>query len=686
MEKVLSIVDPEKKYSAISTNLSDRLRVTQYTLTSFLNNFHSGKIPGIVDKFNEEYSKNQAKIKEEEQKKANQAVISSIDISDDSPKLTKEGAHFLQVTSDFIAEERLKKLGVKILSPSYVEKIRKAANLTARKLLIQDIQHRIFAEIGKRGPKANLEKAEVVEDFGNWRGLFSLDAQSIEDLISDKEIVEDDRNKQKEEPLTTEAEISRRIMISKIAKQLEFVRSRMNKENGIESPFEEGLRKREEQLVRMLSDITGVNFSEREYEKALNSLKPETELQRIIGEQVGHRPLLTDEERKEKEKDLEDYYNDLGVQEALDRLKEMHGLMTVNNNLRDIEEAERVYNQQLVDKIIAEREKKPDTISLFTPEELLEGGQNQASIMFKEEQNSLALLKGSEEEARRLFKEARDFLEKKALVQAKMLIEEAYNNLIISGAEEQAKMLMDEAVSLFLEKGAEPQARELIDKEINKSIISGAEKQARLLFNETVSLLKDGALEQAKMLMDEGIRDLIRQGSVKQAQMLADEGIRLFIEIGSKPQAQEIIDKAYSEFIKNGAEEYAEKLYELSEAENLARKIYDSNKDYDSRVNAISAIVFERTAPVEVEEKIVISDNKNYHITDPNLSFPISIGGPKLIKVDFGQFGAIAEKANRTKKMSRKETLEYLKRELSRPSFLELDDTLIIDQGHQKVA
>lgn len=702
MESVLKIVDePLKRVSALSSNPADKVRLTIATLMSFRNNLINGKIPKSVEIYNKSYERLSLALQQEEAEKALNEVQKSIGVIEEKPTVSKEESQILKTTSEWVLKDKFDALKLEIgIYPKGRFKTGTNEQYAPKRIKVEAIQRKIFSEIGKKGRENFVKKVVVqepikvpTENIPNWKQLFS----NAEEVDLSTLMIENIKPKQEsivaKEDVVSPEMLKRRIMIGKIYDELLKVRSRMKNKVGVASIFERGLQERETQLIKMLSDVSGVLFPQIN-DKELDYQN--TEIQDIIEDVVGFVEPMTEEERRDKEKQMEEYYANPEVGLTIEKLLHKDVLYSFNNPAiySSVMEAERKHNESLSQTEIAKRiERKYESLN---SEELQNAGKEQAKILFDVNQYDEFIKKGAEEQAHML-KTLSDFVEKQRIEEKKKLIEDASkqakilyeNNVLIDGASKQAEILLNKYLSeekrskeeneriQMLLKGAEYQAAELhlrnniidsaiVEAEIinsNNKLIDGAEEEAKRIYEH--EKLIEGAEDQAALIISS-------EKILEKQQLFNEEVVRTIVYKNAKEEKIEPV-----KVIENTM---------LEQAEEQARIIFDRNQKIEIEEGALEEArnLFEKqrenvTSVVE-KSKQNNSLGERVEVTILNSSYPLQTGLPKPIKLSRGQYNNLSnesQKHNQTGKPSYKQVLESMKEDLTNLDFLRYSDDVV---------
>lgn len=727
MSEVLVISDDLKslkKVSSYSSDSPDKLRLTIATLLSLTQNIHNGRIPDRVAQYNRAYEEKRIALQQEASLSADAEVKKSIGIKESGHAISEEDALVLGLSTDAVVFDKSNALGIEIgtLNSGMRPKFKISEGFFPKPLKVESLQYKIYSRIGiktRKIQKEVLPTPEVVQDSTpRWKKLFPGNSELPAEILyveKPKKVSKIDNS----EVMSTE-ELKYKKMIGKIHDELSEIRKRLEQSTGFASPFERGLKEREQQLVNMLSNVTGVSFPEQQLEEQITYEK--SELQEIIEDVVGYVEPLSEEARAEEERDLQAYYSNPDVLETIDRLRHQDVLFSFNDpeTQRKVTEAERKYNEQLAREKVQSKEDE----NVIPFEKIVEASRIQAQILFDDAQYEDFIKNGATEQAKML-KVLNDFIDKTNEAEKAKLVKDGedqaraihqYNTLML-GAENQARELHDKSV-LFA--GAEDQARMLNEQDVKEKdarrekeekdnlafLISGAKEQAEEL--QTTNSLIDGANLQARELHD---KNVLFAGAEAQARILKaknDEDEKEF----SKALKRDANEQAEALFTHNrlidGAETQAQELQTKNDlidgADEQAILLNYSRSLLEGNEKLVSQIVFSRAASDEeltkgAEEQAEMLMDRNARIvieesameeakrlfsqskknnqgigtkiepTELNCSYPLVVGEPKPIKLGIvTQFKYLQARADALRVKSEptyKEVLSSMKEQLT---------------------
>ena len=295
----------------------------------------------------------------------------------------------------------------------------------------------------------------------SWRDIFKkIETSALENVDDEKkenipEKVESfSTSNSNEKKVLSDEELKDRILKGQIGDELYSIRQ-LQVKVGQNNQLSDGLVDRENALLQMLSKILNIPMLKQKKNKTFELDGRKTEFQRAIESIVGYREPLTEEQHREKEAEIQDYYSNPDVQKTIYDLQLKRLLFDMNG--RDA--SEKIY--------AAEREDNNRRASLSEAIDLLDSSLPNSfnvSSSRKIESNNDIIKNEQKEETRILFNQNRE------------------RQQLQSGAEEQARILFR-------------QNRE------RQQLQSGAEEQARILFrqNRERQQLQNGAEEQARI-------------------------------------------------------------------------------------------------------------------------------------------------------------------------------------------
>ena len=605
-----------------------KLRLTSPTYNSLRDNITKGLINKNVDKYNNTYSELRnaivtAEVAAAEQKARDNALNESTDLKkeEERKKQILEDNMIADITSAEVAKDRFEKLKIETLK---LEKkfgtlgknfgVNVKAKYTPKALSVTQLYVKTYKQILKNydlyklsdkviEADSTVEENNDLESKANWRNLFdNIETTKNEEV---NVVIDDNRSEEEYIPVedkgVSEEELSKRNLIGRLGDEIAEVRRLQVSTKGLASPFSAGLAEREENLLSMLSNLSGVeNISKRKV--IANVEAPNTEFQNFIEQVIGYKKPLTEEEHKEKEQSLQEYYSDPEVIKTIEELRHKDVLYAFNQP----EVYEKVMNAERKDnERIAEENTNVDILDYEETEDLVDedtlmslGAIKQAELINKENEEKQLIMDSAEEQARMLQEQNEiDELLLGAVEQANLL--EQQNELIDikNGAVEQAKMLEHENEMILLKEGALEQAMmlktlndfitqtEKNEKEKNR-LKEEADKQAKMLqVNNERAYLKEEADKQAKMLQVNNERAYLKEEADKQARMLQVNNEKAYLKEEADKQAKMLQVNNERAYLKEEADKQAkmlqvnnERAYLKEEADKQARMLQVNNE------------------------------------------------------------------------------------------------------------
>lgn len=634
-----------------------KLRLTGPTSLSLKENIRTGLISRQVEKYNSTYTELHnavvsAEVALAEQEARDKALTTGTDAQSEAERAAKieEDNTLAKYTSAQVVKRRFNVLKIDVeklsgrfgtLGQNFGVNVKKG--YVPKALSVPSLYSKIYSGIFK---KSNVYKLadqlmnadpnllhnrgiEVAMPVANWRSLFD----GVQGTKHNQLNVTDKRRKRQEtvtplneERAVTQEELSHRKLMGQLGDELDEIRKIQTSSEGVASPFNTGLIEREDSLLSMLSNLSGVeSIASR---KMVNTPKKDnTEFQNLIDRIVGYQEPISDEEHKKEEARQQEYYSNPEVSDIIDKLRHKDMLFTFNQPevYQSVMEAERLDNEKSAqtskEEVLEEMEILDNYEPTTTTESTLETPDEKSEESKKQEERE-SIIVGAEEQARLLQKQAeQDELILGAEEQARILQNENERIDLINGAEEQAQMLktlydfmdkqeeMEQAQAREREKlaeGAKEQAQMLQQANERIDLMNGAEEQAQRLYEEAKELeeqeeqsmedvanqivyqssmdddAKNGAEEQAQMIQSENEKKELVAGAKKQAQMLQQANERLDLIDGAKEQARMIQNEREREEIVADAMNQAQMIHKENEridlmngAEEQARMIND---------------------------------------------------------------------------------------------------------------
>lgn len=615
-----------------------KLRMTADTIDSFRENIASGKIAAATEKFNQEYQEiRQALIAAETEAAEQQVRATVINDGKTQAEIEKEKALEMakiredqmlsRLSSVDVVKPKLVRLNIEPGLPDTIfgrnEKGLVALStpkLVPRALMVPGYFGKTYKKIGKNSSLYKLadsiieSKTQTPQEaivatapvapppppkVANWRGLFDNSApqQVVQPENPKKEAREEILPIPTEQRGITKEELAERKVKAQIGDELSQIR-RLQKGIAGTAPFNIGLLERENALLQMLSQITGIKVDVKETPKEERNV---TEFQRFIDSIIGYKKPLTEEEHQRKEREMEEHYTNPEVVETMRALQLKNILYDLNtpDSYERISEAERKDNELKAAQSTALEHLGNAAPNIKVEIANVEQAREEAKVPSQEPkverkiptipkvevaQPVVAGPTAEELEAKRTAE--LQSLRAGAKEQAKMLHSKAEREFFAQGAKEQAKMLYDQSEREFLSEGAKEQARLLHSNNQMVDLKNGAEEQARLLYaNAKRNSLSEGAMEQARMLYAQAEREFLAQGAEEQARLIYAKEERQFLSEGAKEQARMLYAQAERALLAEGAKEQARLLHSSNQmadlrngAEEQARFLFERNK------------------------------------------------------------------------------------------------------------
>ena len=580
-----------------------KLRMTADTIASFKANIDKGKIPAATEKFNIGYQEMRQALIAAETEAAEQQVRTTV-MMDGKTQADIEREKALEMAN--LREEQIiaKSSSVQVvkpkmdrlkLEPTTPELIfgKNEKGLTAaiinppfgpKALMVPLNFGKIYKKIGKNSslykladsiieqqpvaqmpmmadanmmmdPTAEIRMAIAAPPppkVANWRGLFDNSPVTSQIKVIPKvEAREEEVIVPVEQKGLTKEELSERKMKAQIGDELAEIR-RLQKGMAGTTPFSEGLLERENALLQMLGEISGIEIKRKNPTNS-NVETNATEFQRLIDDIIGYKKPLTIEEHEEKEKELEEHYSKPEVVETMKALQLKNILYDLNTpeSYAAITEAERKDNEvkaaqstalELLDQTEPTLEVEFTNLdripARLNDDELKHGAEEQAKALYSANMQ-VEIKESAEEQAKLLL--AREKQENVRLEQARRVQQEMRE--LRMGAEEQAKALHTTNVRAELKEGAEEQARALYSAERNAVM----QEQAKALQEAELANIKTGAEEQARALHAANVRAELKEGAEEQARALHTANVMAELKEGAEEQAKSLIEKAKQE-------------------------------------------------------------------------------------------------------------------------------------------
>lgn len=406
------------------------------------------------------------------------------------------------------------------------------------------------------------------------------------------------------------ADFSHRNILAQINDELEEVRRLLESPNGFASPFSSGLQEREESLKSMLQSITGCESGKVVKKPVLE--RSNTAFQDLIDGIVGYSEPLSEAEKKEKEREMNEYYSDPFVSHMVDELRNKDTLYIMNDPeaYNKVMAAERKDNNRSVEEATAlevigdygdEKEEIEDTVRSL-------GAISQAQELKATIDENNMLMAGSVETAQNIIdSEERQKAVVGAKEQAQIFADQDERNMIIEGSLEEAKRQLEQFIKAkekqetqMIIDGSKEQAENIIAGEERQKVVAGAKEQAQnIIAEEERQIAVNGSLETAQniiaqeksslelsregngndiidinaedntMSMEEIVSQMahhstssedVLAGAKEQAQMFVDQDERNRVIAGSRTQAQIFADQDETNRALFGGKEQAENI------------------------------------------------------------------------------------------------------------------------------
>ena len=629
----------KKKIERISGRYPSKVRFTGATNISLRKNINNNLLEKAFAKYNNTYNELRNAVVTKETEKAEQEArdnaLEDEKIEKERNAKIAEDNLIARISSAEVAKPRIDFLNIEILKlngrigtigNNYGINVKNSFSTNKPKALsVPIIYSKSYKEIMKNSNAGLYELKEVLEEDGNnnelpvveekkvanWKNLFDNIETNTKEEITVALDSAVDKDEEEYIPIVTkgvsEEELSQRKLIGELGDELQEVRRLQESTNGLASPFSEGLYERENSLLDMLSNISGVErIIKNKNNKSTRNIN-NTEFQNLVEQIVGYKEPISKEEHDSKEREMQLYYSDPEVSETIDNLRHKDLLFSFNQPeaYNKVMEAERKDNERLAiasttfEPINVNNEiESKETESKYN-QMIFEGAIEQARMLQKENE-LIDLVNGAEEQAQML-KHQNDLIDIEEKNMQEQIIKQAAeeqarmlqkgNELIdlVNGAEEQAQMLKHQNDLIDIEEknrqeqvikqAAEEQARMLQKENELIDLVNGAEEQAQMLKhqndlidieekNRQEQVIKQAAEEQARMLQKENeLIDLVN-GAEEQAQML--NNVPKEVDNMEQLAAQIVYNNTTDDYVIEGAKEQAAMLKEQNEkAESL---------------------------------------------------------------------------------------------------------------------
>ena len=681
----LTIPKAEKE----SGQFPSRLRLTADTCDSLKENIESGSIQVLVDRFNDQYQEVRQAVIAAETEAAEQQVRADVMAADEKAQQELEKEKALELAKIRVDQTIARASSVEVVVPKIarlnVEPSSTGAifgkndkgfvapavsGMVPKALMVPGNFAKIYSKIGKNVslykmadkikesqpipeqtaqsnsslPEVTPVVVNVAQPVANWHSLFDgvvTEENSLQITPSTHERREEVEPIIPDQKGITKEELADRKVKAQIGAELADIR-RLREGIAGTTPFNNGLVERENALLQMLSELTGIKVETRSVvdEKQAGI----TEFQKMVDSLIGYRDPITPEEHSKKEEEFEIYYSDPQVVETMWALQMKNRLYDMNRPEAHeiISAAERLDNErrasmssavEILDSVDVEpvvlKSSKPvaEEVVSFESPEILDGAKEQAKVL--QAQNEQAdLINGAEEQARVLQAQNEHAdLVNGAEEQAKVLQAQNEHADLVNGAEEQARMLCSVTEQIDLTNGAEEQARMLQAQNEHADLINGAEEQAKVLHaqNEHADLI-NGAEEQAKVLQAQNEHVDLINGAEEQAKVL---------------QAQ----NEHADLV-NGAEEQA-RMLQAKAPSNKVSPVFNSDVFANARRVISGGTSSSATKEKKVEEPQKTPSNKSYVITDAVPRYVDMVSPSKPIKLNSSQIDRLRNNSAR---------------------------------------
>lgn len=672
-----------------SNQTPSKLRMTADTIDSFRENIASGKIATVTEKFNQEYQEiRQALIAAETEAAEQQVRATVINGGKTQAEIEKEKTLEMvkireeqmlsRLSSVDVVKPKLVRLNIE---PGLSDTIfgRNEKGLVAlstpkfvpRALMVPRYFGKTYKKIGKNSSlykladsiiesKTQTPQEEIVATapiappkVANWHGLF--DNSAPQQIVQPENPKKEAREKILPSPIEqrgiAKEELAERKVKAQIGDELSQIR-RLKKGIAGTAPFNIGLLERENALLQMLSQITGIKVDVKETQKEERNV---TEFQRFIDSVIGYKKPLTEEEHQRKEREMEDHYTNPEVVETMRALQLKNILYDLNtpDSYERISEAERKDNELKAAQSTALEHLENAAPNIKVEIANVEQARDEVKVTSQKPKVEVAQLVVAGPTAEEL--EIKRTTELRALKagakeQAKMLYEQSEREFLAEGAKEQARLLHSNNQMVDLKNGAEEQARLLYINAQKKSLSEGAMEQARMLYAQAErEFLIQGAEEQAKLIYAKEERKFLSEGAKEQARMLYAQAERALLTEGAAEQARMLHSNNQMADLRNGAEEQARFLFERNKQaqieEEQLRQQEALLQAQRQQVQVQTQIQTSMPAPVEAQPEPTLQpvleikpapklESLNLELTDLNYRYGSIVSPSKPIKVN----------------------------------------------------
>ena len=382
MINILEMSDlPEKvkRIERISGRLASKVRLTPATALSLRKNIDSNNIKKAIDKYNDTYMELRnavvsAEVAAAEQEARDTALKKPNEAKEEELRNAQieEDNLIAKVTSVEVTKPRLDALKMSVealpgrfgtLGKNFGVNVK--SNFAPKALSIPTLYSKEYRVIFRNGDlykladkigiadQNNQDKDQTVPiKVANWRGLFNDIPMDKKELNVAMDAIPDPENEEKMniEPVSrvvTSEELSHRRMLGELGDEIQEVRRLQKSSNGLSSPFSAGLLEREDTLLGMLSNLSGIEEIAKRKVKVTKA-PDNTEFQNLIDQIVGYKEPITEEEHKKKERSMEEYYSDPEVSQIIDDLRHKDMLFAFNQPevYNKVMESERLDNDR----------------------------------------------------------------------------------------------------------------------------------------------------------------------------------------------------------------------------------------------------------------------------------------------------------------------------------------------------
>ena len=521
----------------------------------------------------------------------------------------------------------------------------------------------------------------------------------------------------------TADELRRRRLLGEAGEGIDQI-DRLEKSLGENKKISEGLATRRNKLLKIVKGLGRTNIAEKE---AVYEVPEKTELQEVIDEVMNVKEPLTREEHDEKERELNEFFNDPFNIEQLER-QQTSGMLYYYNNPEvslKISEAERIADKQLSEKIRESvKQFDDDTLVKNVLDSKVEKNENGDMIVtLKKDADILANKIHEKNLVAQAVEEVTDNYKKKAIEEiettkmikagaratAESIIQKDLVNQAVKEVTENyksskqkeinqneeikraARMTAEGIIQKNLASTAVEEVTENYRKQLEKENKNRISKEAIIdMANKTARNLKDrnDAIDSARKEV-EAHRDEIK--SEYEHQFKAFKIIRNAknliatrkLKNAAAAEAKRIMEEQQRENIIDGAKDTAKKLFVNNiryDANELAKKLHMANIKEDASKQAQLLFVEElkeearKTAErihANSKEQPVIEakqeePSKIYVITDTTENYVRESSGAKKVKLGENRFNDLVNVSKKnTSKEEKKDMLVSLRDQLT---------------------